>query len=294
MTRRAKPTATISQPVAVTAAAPARLSETGRQWLIAAALLLVTFVVYRPALECGFVNFDDDEYVVNNPKLRLGLSQAGVRWACRSVVSANWHPLTLLSLLVDHDLFGDKPRGYHLVNLLLHLANTLLLFRCVRALTGAVWRSAVVAGLFALHPLHVESVAWVSERKDVLSTLFALLALRAYVWYVGGVSNDPINRVTTNPRGTGVRSDPIDRVIPNLRMAFVGILLALSLLAKPMWVTFPFLLLLLDYWPLRRTDRETWRRSSSASPRCSRRSGILPSSRNRDGSRFRTGWRMPW
>src|SRR5205807_1317321 len=136
-------------------------------------------------------------------------SGPGLHWACTAVVSANWHPLTLVSLLVDHDLYGLSPRGFHLTNLLLHLANTLLCFRCLRVLTGEIFRSAVVAALFALHPLLVESVAWVSERKDVLSTLFGLLALRTYAWYA-------------------------DRP-HQARMALVAALLGLSLLAKPMW-----------------------------------------------------------
>jgi protein O-mannosyl-transferase len=202
------------------------------EWLIAAGLLGVTLLTYQPVLKCDFVNYDDPAFVLWNPSLRLGFSLAGLRWAFTTVLSMNWHPLTLISFLVDYQLFGLKPWGYHLTNLLLHLANTLLLFRCLRVLTGAVGRSACVAALFALHPLHVESVAWVADRNDLLSTLFALLALRAYAWYA------------ERPRPA--------------RMAVVAALLTLSLLAKSIWVTFPFLLLLLDYWPLRRPLR-WWR-----------------------------------
>jgi tetratricopeptide (TPR) repeat protein len=209
-----------------TVPAPAAGHRPRREWLLAAALVAVTCLTYLPALECEFVNLDDNVYVTHNPGLKQGLSAGGIRWAWTAVVAGHWHPLTMLSLLLDHQLFGLKPWGYHLVNLLLHLANTLLLFRCLRVLTGAIGRSAVVAGLFALHPLHVESVAWVAERKDVLGTFFVVLALRAYAWYVAA------------PR-------------PG-KMAVVALCLALSLLAKSMWVGFPFLLLLLDYWPLRR------------------------------------------
>jgi Flp pilus assembly protein TadD len=214
------------------------------EWLLVLGLAAVTFLVYLPVLSCDFVAYDDAEYVTENRVVWQGLSPAGVRWALTAVVSANWHPLTMLSLMVDCQLFGLKPFGFHLTNLLLHVANTVLLFRVLRVMTASVGRSAAVALLFALHPLHVESVAWVAERKDVLSTFFGLLAMRAYVWYTAGASSDPMNRVTTN-----------------LRMAVVTALLALSLLAKPMWVTFPFLLLLFDWWPLRRTAQgAAWRR----------------------------------
>jgi hypothetical protein len=215
-----------SLPQPAPAAPPGWWSGPAREWLLAAVLLGVTLLTYLPVLQCDFVNYDDPAFVLWNPALRLGLSAAGLRWAFTTVLSMNWHPLTLVSFLVDYQLFGLKPWGYHLTNLLLHLANTLLLFRCLRVLTGAVAPSAVVAALFALHPLHVESVAWVADRNDLLSTLFALLALRAYAWYAAG------------PRPA--------------RMAVVAALLTLSLLAKSIWVTFPFLLLLLDYWPLRR------------------------------------------
>src|SRR5207248_6243560 len=142
----------------------------------------------------------------------------------------NWHPLTWLSLQLDYELFGLRPWGYHLSNLLLHTANTLLLFLVLRRMTGAVWRSAVVAGLFGLHPMHVESVAWVTERKDVLSTLFWLLTIAAYARYAR--------------RGTAIA------------YALVLATYVLGLLAKPMLVTLPAVLLLLDYWPLRRLS---WR-----------------------------------
>jgi tetratricopeptide (TPR) repeat protein len=217
------------------ASAPPRGNGVLLERLLALGLAGVTFLVYLPALSCDFVAYDDAEYVTENRVVWQGLSPGGMRWALTAVVSANWHPLTMLSLMLDYQLCDGKPFGFHLTNVLLHVVNTVLLFRLLRLITSCVGRSAAVALLFALHPLHVESVAWVAERKDVLSTLFGLLALRAYLWYAAGVGVDPINRVNTS-----------------LRMALVTVLLALSLLAKPMWVTFPFLLLLLDWWPLRR------------------------------------------
>src|SRR5262245_28338852 len=127
----------------------------------------VTLAVYAPALGNDFANYDDPAYVVNNPHVRGGLSGAGVVWAFTTTDCANWHPLTVLSLQLDTQLLGEGPWGYHLTNLLLHAANAILLFRVLDRLTGRLWRSAAVAALFALHPLHVESVAWVCERKDV-------------------------------------------------------------------------------------------------------------------------------
>jgi hypothetical protein len=210
-----------------TAALPGpRTGRFRRDALLASALAGLVLLVYYPVLSCNFVPYDDPLYVTKNAIVRQGLSAEGIVLALWAEVAANWHPVTLLSLQLDHELFGLRPWGYHLHNLLLHLANTLLLFFLLRRMTGAAGRSFLVAVLFALHPLHVESVAWVSERKDVLSTFFGLLALWAYAGYAA------------RPRP--------------LRMAAVAVLLALSLLAKPMWVTFPFLLLLLDFWPLRR------------------------------------------
>jgi protein O-mannosyl-transferase len=197
-----------------------------KEWLLAAALMTATLVVYSPLAQCGFVNYDDHEYVYQNSHVLAGLTSSGFRWAWTTFRAANWHPLTWLSLQLDAQLFGKQAWGYHLTNLLLHLANTLLLFALLRRLTGAAWRSALVAVLFAVHPLHVESVAWVAERKDVLSTFFGLLAVSAYARYA-------------EAPGVG-------------RYLLVVLGMALSLLAKPMLVTLPGLLLLLDYWPLGR------------------------------------------
>ncbi len=198
-----------------------------RDWLAAAALAGLTFAAFARALGCGFVNYDDTNYVTRNPQVTVGLSAAGVRWAFTTFHAANWHPLTWLSLQLDASLWGTEPFGFHLTSVLLHAANAALLFLALRSLTGAYWRSAAVALLFAVHPLRVESVAWVSERKDVLSTLFGFLALWAYAGYAKAPS------------------------VP--RYLLVGVALALSLLAKPMLVTLPCLLLVLDWWPLART-----------------------------------------
>jgi Flp pilus assembly protein TadD len=196
-----------------------------RFWLgfaVAAAAALL----YVPTLGHAFLNYDDDLYLTRNPHLRLGLSPAGLAWAFTTGYGANWFPLTWLSWLIDHAIWGLDPRGFHLTNLLLHAASTALLFGVLARMTGAVGRSAFVAAIFALHPVHVESVAWAAERKDVLSGLFWMLTLWAYARYV----ERPSWR----------------RYLP------VPLFLALGLMAKPMLVTLPFVLLLLDYWPLRR------------------------------------------
>ena len=154
-----------------------------RPWLVSALLVLTALAVYLPVIQFGFLTFDDDYYVSRNPQVAGGLTWAGLRWAFTHVHSANWHPLTWLSHMLDCQLYGLNPAGHHLTNFLFHAANTLLLFLWLRWLTGAFWRGAFVAALFALHPLHVESVAWVAERKDVLCAFFGLLSLWAYTQY---------------------------------------------------------------------------------------------------------------
>jgi tetratricopeptide (TPR) repeat protein len=194
---------------------------------VSVTLAALTLLVYCPSFHYPFVNYDDGVYVFQNCRVQAGLSADSVRWAFTTFECGNWHPLTWLSLEVDYELYGGlRPGGFHLTNVLLHTANTLLLFGVLSRMTGLVWRSAVVAALFALHPLHVESVAWVAERKDVLSTLFWMLTLAAYLYYV---------------RRPGVR-----------RYLLVVLALGLGLMAKPMLVTLPCVLLLLDYWPLGR------------------------------------------
>jgi hypothetical protein len=182
--------------------------------------------VYAPSWRYDFVSFDDPQYVTENPHVIAGLTPEGVGWAFTSGYASNWHPLTWLSHMLDVELFGVNAGPQHLVNVLLHIANTLLLFVVLRRMTGAEGRSAFVAALFAIHPLHVESVAWISERKDVLSTLFWMLTMLAYAAYV------------RRPRWSGY--------------LLVLTSLMLGLMSKPMLVTLPVVLLLLDLWPLRR------------------------------------------
>lgn len=200
--------------------------------LIAIVLAAATFLVFCPMLGHEFVNYDDPKYVLLNPHVKEGLTNGGVAWAFKSSHAANWHPLTWLSHMLDCELFGLDPRGHHLVSLLLHVANTVLLFLVFRSMTGALWRSAFVAALFGLHPLHVESVAWVAERKDVLSTFFAVLTIGAYARYVASARGRARQR--------------------RLWYAAALMLFVLGLSSKPMLVTLPLVLLLLDYWPLGR------------------------------------------
>jgi Flp pilus assembly protein TadD len=178
-----------------------------------------------------FVNFDDDDYVTANPVVLRGLTWHGVAWAFTTEHAVNWHPLTWLSHMLDVQLYGLDAGAHHLTNLLFHIGNTLLLFGLLHRMTGALGRSAFVAGLFAVHPLHVESVAWVAERKDVLSTLFWMLTLWAYIEYV---------------------KRPDLRQSSRRRYAAVLLFFALGLMAKQMLVTLPLVLLLLDFWPLGR------------------------------------------
>lgn len=199
------------------------------KWFLPLALLLIatlTVAVYWPVLQNGFIDFDDEDYVTANMVVRQGLTLKGLIWAFTTFQAGNWHPLTWLSHMLDVELFGLNPIGHHATNLLLHAVNSLLLCALLHRLTGLLGRSAVVAMLFAIHPLHVESVVWVAERKDVLSTLFWLLTMGAYVWYVGKPS--------------------LKRYLP------VAAFFALGLMAKQMLVTLPVILLLMDYWPLNR------------------------------------------
>jgi protein O-mannosyl-transferase len=193
---------------------------------IGLALVVANLVIFAPTRDYGFVNFDDDSCVGANASLQAGLTPAGLRWAFTTLQTANWQPLTWISYLVNYQLHGLAPGGYHLGNVLLHTANSVLLFLALRRMTAAVWPSALAAALFAVHPLHVESVAWVAERKDVLSTFFGMLTVLAYASYA-------------ERPGWG-------------RYLLVVGLLGLGLLAKPMLVTLPCVLLLLDYWPLGR------------------------------------------
>jgi protein O-mannosyl-transferase len=194
--------------------------------VVALILIVACLIAFGRVAKCGFINFDDGVYVTQNPHVREGLTLKSVVWAFKTTHATNWHPLTWLSHMVDFELFELNPAGHHLTNLFFHIANTLLLFLLLRNATGCFWESAAVAALFALHPLRVESVAWVSERKDVLCAFFGLLTMLAYVRYAQQQS------------------------LP--RYLAVLLLFALGLMAKPMLVSLPFVLLLLDFWPLHR------------------------------------------
>jgi tetratricopeptide (TPR) repeat protein len=231
--------------------------------LICLLLAVVTVLVYLPVQHHSFVSYDDPLYVTGNRPVQAGLTWAGAKWAFTTGHASNWHPLTWLSHMLDVQLFGASPAGPHMVNMFIHAANTVLLFIVLRRLTSALWRSALVAALFALHPLHVESVAWVAERKDVLSAFFFLLTLLMYARYVDGnprsstPDSQPSTPLALDPRLLG----PAKRREDGSTLDYCSALLffALGLMSKPMLVTLPFVLLLLDYWPLRRLAISDWR-----------------------------------
>jgi protein O-mannosyl-transferase len=213
----------------------------GKAELILSFLLVVgTLALYSPAAHHRFVNYDDDRYVTDNPQVRTGLHWASISWAFTTFEQANWHPLTWISHELDCQLFQLHPAGHHITSLLLHSLNVLLLFLILQWFTGTTGRSLMVAALFAVHPLNVESVAWVAERKSLLSMLFFLLAVAGYGWYV--------------------QRPAIARYLA------VAALFAAGLLSKPMVITLPFVLLLLDYWPLRRMRLPGDRESSDSMP----------------------------
>ena len=218
--------------------------------LISLLLAASTLAVFWPVVHCDFLNYDDPDYFTANPHVQTGLTPANVAWAFTTEPASNWHPLTWLSLMLDVELSGSGPARPHFTNLLFHTANTILLFLLLRSLTAAAWRSALVAALFALHPLHVESVAWVSERKDMLSAFFGLLALWAYARYAQSVTSD--NRLVTATEVTSQLG--ASRAARHTALFYVLALgfFALGLMSKPMLVTLPFLMLLLDWWPLKR------------------------------------------
>jgi Flp pilus assembly protein TadD len=211
-----------------------------RTRLVYLVLFLLTAGVFCQVARCGFLNFDDWTYVSANGPVRAGITSAGLSWAFHTMHSYNWHPLTWLSHMLDCQMFGLNPAAHHLVNLGFHLANTLLLFHVLRRLTRDFWPCALTAAFFALHPLHVESVAWISERKDVLSTLFWLLTIWSYTRYAQKVV----------PATTGAPADSARFPAGDYGLALL--FFALGLMSKPMLVTLPFVLLLLDIWPLER------------------------------------------
>jgi len=164
--------------------------------LISLFLVIITFATFEQVRTCGFINLDDTAYIIDNPHIQYGLTLESVTWAFTSVHAANWHPLTWLSHMLDCQLYGLNPSGHHLTNLVFHIASTLLLFLVLKRMTGALWRSGFVTALFALHPLHVESVAWVAERKDVLSTFFWMLTMWTYIRYI---DRPKLNRYLLTP-----------------------------------------------------------------------------------------------
>jgi tetratricopeptide (TPR) repeat protein len=209
-----------------------------RTMLVCLVLLIATLTVYWQVGRFDFINYDDTGYITGNDHVKSGLTLKGLIWSFQTTGLSNWHPLTWLSFMLDIEIYGLNAGGHHLTSVLFHLANTLLLFILLRRMTTALWPSAFVAALFALHPLHVESVAWISERKDVLSTFFGLLALISYVRY----------------------TERLGRLWYLLALLFF----IFGLMAKPMLVTLPFVLLLLDYWPLGRIEFDnTFRLQSS-------------------------------
>ncbi len=202
-------------------------------FLIGLFLAVSVLAVFGQVSDHGFINFDDEDYVYDNPWVRSGLTSEGIRWALTAHFAGNWHPLTWISHMVDVSLFGVRPGPHHLISVGIHLANALLLFFALNSMTGRRWPSATVAAMFALHPLHVESVAWISERKDVLSAFFWMLTLLAYARYA---ARPAISRYLA-----------------------VFCALAAGLMAKPMLVTLPAVLLLLDIWPLNRLVKRGWK-----------------------------------
>ena len=204
-------------------------------------LALTTLVVFWQVRDYDFVNYDDNVYVSDNPNVQAGFTLGSIRWALTTTIARNWHPVTCLSLMLDYQLFGLNPGAFHMTNVLFHVASSLLLFWAFNKMTGALWRSAFVAAAFALHPLHAESVAWVAERKDVLSTFFWMLTMWAYVRYA------------EHPKLA--------------RYLLAVVFFVLGLMAKPMLVTLPFVLLLLDYWPLDRVRLGKFNSNNSNSRR---------------------------
>jgi tetratricopeptide (TPR) repeat protein len=202
-------------------------------FVICLLLVLITLAVYYQVHGFSFVNYDDPEYVQLNPYIKNGITLSAVNWAFTTGYACFWHPLTWLSHMLDWQLFGLNPAGHHITSVIFHILNTLLVFLVFRQMTGSTWPSAFTAALFALHPLHAESVAWVSERKDVLSTFFWLLTMWAYVRYVRRLSVS--------------------------RYLLVVVFFTMGMMSKPMLVTLPFVLLLLDYWPLNRLSISNWR-----------------------------------
>lgn len=249
-----------------------------RPRLVGLVLILLTLLAYLPSRQHGYIVLDDPDYVIENPPVREGVTPAGIKWAFTSFHASNWHPLTWLSLMLDSDLFGQEAGPRHLENSAIHAANAFLLLVFLFRATGLIWPAAIVAALFAWHPAHVESVAWISERKDVLSVFFGFLSLLAYQRYTSSIQNvvtvDKKQRAHQKnkppPKG-GVAKTSSTLFVPHSASYFYTLIFfTLALLSKPMLVTLPFLLLLLDFWPFQRisfsnfgaqprTDGPDWR-----------------------------------
>ena len=218
-----------------------------RQFLISLLLIVATLAVYWQVRHHEFINIDDNIYIIENTQVQKGFTGESIAWAFTTGYSANWHPLTWISHMLDYQLYGLNPTGHHLTNLLFHIINTILLFIVFKRMTKSIWPSAFVAAIFALHPLHVESVAWATERKDTLSTFFWVLTMWAYVRYLEQ---------------------------PDWKRYMLAVLLfVLGLMSKPMLVTLPFVLLLMDYWPLRRLEAE--KQSGSGERKVSKERNVI-------------------
>ncbi|HMZ82423.1 MAG TPA: tetratricopeptide repeat protein, partial [Acidobacteriota bacterium] len=219
-----------SDPIVRPKTGPAGWAQRHPILLVCLGLIILNLVLFGRVVSFEFIDFDDNSYVFNNPNVRQGLTLANLKWAFTTFYMGHWHPLTWISYFLDFELFGLRAGGFHAVNLLFHQASTVLVFLVLNRMTRAVWPSAVVALLFAIHPVHVEPVVWIASRKDVLSTFFGALA----VWAYAGYTQFPFSWK---------------------RYLLVCLWLALGLLAKSMLITLPFALLLLDYWPLNRFSR---------------------------------------
>jgi len=245
-------------------------------WLMAMLLVLGTIALYWPATRCGFVNLDDNVNVTDNVHVQKGLAWESVKWAFLNPMATLWQPLTMLSHMAIFQVCGLNPWGHHLANVLLHALNAALVFLLVRLMTGATWRSLLVAALFAVHPLRVEAVAWVTERRDVLSAFFGLLALMAYARYAQG-GREKAERGSQQPAAPGTQH--VSRFYL-LSLFF----LALGLMSKPMLVTWPLVMLLLDYWPLGRMQKAEGRRQNGEP--------LLPAQAGRLTAQSQILWRL--
>lgn len=223
------------------------------KYLICLCLAVVTFAAFSGVLNCSFVSLDDRVYVVANPSVKHGLSWQAVKWACEAIYAGYWIPVTWLSHMLDCQIYGLNPAGHHLTNLIFHVADMVLLFLLLEKLTARLWPSAFVALLFGIHPMHVESVAWIAERKDVLSAFFFFLTLLAYARYAPGKAGEK----SLSPPGRSKGGASVLRFAASPFYWLALLFFTLGLMSKPMIVTLPFILLLLDFWPIRRLDLQS-------------------------------------